>query len=110
VYARTGAGRLGDPDDSRAQWLGIRPVIALTPAHPVLSQALGPLGWNRRHTDVLRMLRNPRAQFTLLDASRISSFGGHRGDFYDGVHMRVENTRRLAAWIALRARHDLLPP
>ncbi len=89
---------------------GIRPVIVLTPAHPAFLRALGPLGWNRRHTDVLRMLHNLRAQFTLLDASRITSFGGRPGDFYDGVHMRVKNTRRLAAWIVQRARHDLSPP
>ena len=89
---------------------GIRPVMVLTAAHPVFLRALGPLGWSRRHTDVLRMLRNLRAQFTLLDASRVSAFGGQPGDFYDGVHMRVDNTRRLAAWIVLRARHDLAPP
>jgi hypothetical protein len=89
---------------------GIRPVIVLTPAHPTFLRALGPLGWDRRHAEVLRTLRNLPAHFTLLDASRISTFGGRPGDFYDGVHMRVENTRRLAAWIVRQARRDLTGP
>jgi hypothetical protein len=89
---------------------GIQPVIVLTPGHPNLLRALGPLGWDRRHADVLKMLRNLPGHFALLDASRISTFGGRPGAFYDGVHMRVENTRRLAAWIVRRARNDLTGP
>jgi hypothetical protein len=89
---------------------GIKPVIVLTPAHPTLLRALGPLGWTRRHAEALRMLGNLHAHLTLLDASRISTFRGRPGAFYDGVHMRVANTRRLAAWIVQRARHDLSGP
>ena len=86
---------------------GIRPVIVLTPVQPAFLRALGPDGWNRRHADVLRLLRALGGRFTLLDASSISVFGGRATDFYDGVHMRVANTRRLAAWIVQRARGDL---
>jgi hypothetical protein len=89
---------------------GVRPVIVLTPAHPAFLRALGPVGWNRRHAAVLRMLRGLRGRFTVLDASRIASFGGRPGGFYDGVHMRVENTRRLAAWIVRQARRELAGP
>jgi hypothetical protein len=89
---------------------GIRPVIVLTPAHPAFLRALGPLGWNRRHAETLTMLRGLAADFTLLDASRISTFGGRRGDFYDGVHMRVANTRRLADWIVRQAGPELSAP
>jgi hypothetical protein len=85
-------------------------VIVLTPAHPAFLRALGPRGWNRRHTEVLSILRHLHAQFTLLDASHISTFGGRPGGFYDGVHMRVANTRRLASWIVGQARHALSPP
>jgi hypothetical protein len=91
------------------QW-GIRPVIVLTPAHPAFLRALGPRGWDARHAQVLSMLRALQAQFTLLDASRISTFDGRPDAFYDGVHMRVENTRRLAAWIVRQARGDLTGP
>jgi hypothetical protein len=86
---------------------GVRPVIVLTPVAPAFRRAVGPDGWNRRHADVLRVLRSLAGRFTLLDASSIAAFGGHAGDFYDGVHMRVANTRRLAAWIVQRARGDL---
>jgi hypothetical protein len=89
---------------------GIRPVIVLTPAQPAFLRALGPVGWNRRHADVLRMLRSLGGRFTLLDASSIATFGGSATGFYDGVHMRVANTRRLAAWVAQRARADLTGP
>ncbi|MDX6596937.1 MAG: hypothetical protein QOE87_824 [Gaiellales bacterium] len=89
---------------------GIRPVIVLTPAHPAFRRALGPLGWDLRHAQVLKTLRNLRMRFTLLDASSISTFGGRPGDFYDGVHMRVANMRRLAAWIVRQARRDLTAP
>ncbi len=92
-----------------ATW-GVRPVIVLTPAHPAFLRALGPAGWNRRHDAVLRMLRGLRDHFTLLDASHIAAFGGRPGGFYDGVHMRVANTRRLAAWIVRLARRDLAGP
>jgi hypothetical protein len=86
---------------------GIRPVIVLTPVQPAFLRALGPAGWNRRHADVLRMLRSLGGRFTLLDASSIAAFGGSSTGFYDGVHMRVANTRLLAAWIAQRARGAL---
>ena len=86
---------------------GVRPVIVLTPVQPAFMQALGPDGWNQRHADVLKALRALGGRFTLLDASSIATFGGSPKDFYDGVHMRVANTRRLAAWIAQHARGDL---
>ena len=89
---------------------GVRPVIVLTPVHPAFLRAIGHFGWNRRHSDVLRLLRGLRGRFTLLDASRMSSFGGRPDGFYDGVHMRVENTRRLAAWVVRRARRNLVAP
>ena len=89
---------------------GVRPVIVLTPAHPAFLRALGPVGWSRRHAEVLQTLRSLAGRFTLLDASSISAFGGRPGDFYDGVHMRVANTRRLAAWIARQAHGELSGP
>ena len=89
---------------------GVRPVIVLTPLQPSFERTLGQLGWNQRHAEVLRALRSLGGRFTLLDASNIGVFGGSASDFYDGVHMRVANTRRLAAWIAQSARGDLTGP
>ena len=36
-----------------------------------------------------------RYDFALLDYSRIESFGGDPSDFYDGVHVKAENARRI---------------
>jgi hypothetical protein len=82
---------------------GERPVVVLTPVQPRLLRAIGPIGWNRRHAEVVRYLEGLRRQygFDLLDASRISTFGGSSTAFYDGVHMTVPNVRLLVNW-ALR--------
>jgi hypothetical protein len=75
----------------------------------MLLRAIGPLGWNRRHAQVVTYLRQLRTRlaFDLLDASHISSFGGRAGGFYDGVHMTVPNVRRLVAWAVSQHRADL---
>jgi hypothetical protein len=86
---------------------GVTPVLVLTPAHPAFLRAVGPDGWNARHDAVVKLLRGLPEHFTLLDASQISVFGGRPGAFYDGIHMRIENTRRLADWIVKNARPEL---
>ncbi len=84
---------------------GARPVIVLTPVQPKLLRIIGPLGWQRRHRDVLRYLHTvaKRTPFTLLDASHVTTFGGSRRGFYDGVHMTEPNARRLVAWAIRRS-------
>jgi hypothetical protein len=119
-YARIYASGYPRISPARASWVeeaigafnswGCRPVIVLTPAHPALLRALGPHGWNARHDEVLRLLRQLPLHFTLLDASNISTFGGRPSAFYDGVHMRTENMRLLADWIVRRAARDLTGP
>jgi hypothetical protein len=76
---------------------GSTPVLVLSPMHPELLASLRPLGWNRRHREVLAYLSSlrPRYWFVLIDMSEISSFGGSPLLFYDGVHMKVRNCRRL---------------
>jgi hypothetical protein len=89
---------------------GVRPVIVLTPVQPKLLRVIGPLGWQRRHSEVVRYLHrvSARIPFELLDASRISTFGGNRRAFYDGVHMTPPNARRLVAWVIRRSGSALL--
>jgi hypothetical protein len=84
---------------------GVRPLVVLTPVQPTLLRRIGPQGWWRRHADVVRYLDrlHGRRAFELLDASRIGSFGGRPGAFYDGVHMKVANVRRLVNWALERA-------
>ena len=81
---------------------GVRPVIVLTPVHPKLLAKLRPLGWTKRHRQVLDYLHSLQKDydFVLLDYSTIDSFGGRPADFYDGVHMTVPNTRRLLRAVA----------
>ena len=88
---------------------GTRPVIVLTPLHPQLLRAIGPIGWTRRHADVLRYLRRlqTRFAFDLLDASRIATFGGSPRAFYDGVHLTEPNVRRMIDWALTRTRGSL---
>jgi hypothetical protein len=88
---------------------GTRPIIVLTPVQPKLLRVIAPLGWQRRHTQVVRYLRGlaQRIPFELLDASHVATFGGSRRAFYDGVHMTAPNARRLAAWLVRRSRSVL---
>ncbi|MDX6621760.1 MAG: hypothetical protein QOK36_4146 [Gaiellales bacterium] len=91
------------------QTWGTRPIIVLSPVQPKLLRVIGPLGWQRRHAQVVRYLRTVarRTPFQLLDASRVATFGGSRRAFYDGVHMTAANARRLAAWLIRRSRGTL---
>jgi hypothetical protein len=84
---------------------GVRPVIVLTPVQPKLLRVIGPLGWQRRHDQVVRYLHGLArlVPFELLDASRIGTFGGSRLAFYDGVHMTAPNARKLVAWVVRRS-------
>ena len=88
---------------------GTRPLLVLTPVHPRLLRVIGPLGWNRRHAEVVRYLMGLRSRFRfdLLDASRIARFGGRPRDFYDGVHLTEPNVRRLLDWALGSARGSL---
>lgn len=76
---------------------GSTPVIVLSPVHPRLLAALRPLGWDRRHEQVLAYLATlrPHYRFVLLDMSYVSSFGASPRLFFDGVHMKIPNYRRL---------------
>ncbi|MDX6369117.1 MAG: hypothetical protein QOH15_848 [Gaiellales bacterium] len=89
----------------------IRPVIVLTPVHPKFARVIGPLGWTLRHRQLVTYLHSlmPRLSFDLLDASNIKTFGGTSRGFYDGVHMKVTNVRRLLDWVVSKARRDLRP-
>jgi hypothetical protein len=76
---------------------GARPVLALSPVHPALRTKLLNLGYEQRHREVVAYLRSlqKRYDFVLLDMTGLGAFGGSPSAFYDGVHMKVENTRRL---------------
>jgi hypothetical protein len=89
---------------------GSSPVIVLSPMQPKLSRAIGPLGMWARRREVLAYLHRlqQRYRFTVLDMTSIKSFHGSPRAFYDGVHMKVANLRRMVD--AVLARTSQLDP
>jgi hypothetical protein len=77
--------------------LGRTPVIVFMPVHPVLLDAVRPLGWDERHREVLAYLERLREtyDFVTLDLSELSSVDGDPQAFYDGFHMTQSNARRV---------------
>ena len=77
--------------------IGVRPVIVIMPTHPQGIELLGEEVWRtqqERLHDALDELAT-RYDFALLDYSRIESFDGDPNNFYDGVHVKAENARRI---------------
>lgn len=91
-----------------AKW-GTPPLIVLTPIAPDLLAELRTMGWDSRYRDLLaelhRLAREDGA--TVVDMSRISDFDGTPGGFYDGVHLRPVNMRKMLAAV-LQAHPDAL--
>jgi hypothetical protein len=83
---------------------GTTPVIVITPMSPKMQQLLGPLGWNDRHRDVVKLLQRLKAQygFELLDLSSIEDWGGSSRQFADGVHLLPSNMQRLTDTVLAR--------
>lgn len=90
---------------------GARPVIVLSPIHPRLREVLRPLGYDARHREALGYLQSlhGRYDFILIDMTGLEAFGGSRAAFYDGVHMKVANTRRLIDAVIARSDAVLEP-
>lgn len=81
---------------SMDEW-GAHPILVLSPMHPRLREELVALGYEQRRREAVAFLRSlqERYDFVLLDMTGLDAFGGSPAAFYDGVHMKVENTRRL---------------
>lgn len=88
---------------------GSPPVVVLTPIHPAMRKALGPLGWNTRYREVRVYLRElaARYRFSVVDMTSLSSFGGSPRLFYDGFHLTVPNMHRLVDALVRRDRSAL---
>jgi hypothetical protein len=80
---------------------GATPVIVLTPIHPKLRKVVGPMGWTARHRDLVAYLHGlqGRLHFQMLDLSDPTVFGGSLKGFYDPVHMRIPNVRRMLDYV-----------
>jgi hypothetical protein len=75
---------------------GYPPVLVLSPIHPALRKALGALGWDERHRQVVEYIESlhKRYAFTFVDMTSLSSFGGSPNEFFDGMHMTLPNVHR----------------
>lgn len=77
--------------------MGTEPAIVFMPLHPRLLKAVRPAGWTKRRREVMAYLHGLQTDldFTVLDFTELSSFGGDSNGFYDGFHIRQANARRL---------------
>ncbi len=83
--------------------IGVEPVLAVMPTHPLAIELVGRARWERQRDRFMAFMQSLKRhyRFVLLDYSEVKKFGGDPGAFYDGMHMRAENARRLAA-VALK--------
>lgn len=74
---------------------GQAPVIVLTPVNPKLRKILAPLGWDKRHEEVVAYVESLQGayDFVFLDMTDPKVFDFDKKEWYDGVHMTTVNTR-----------------
>ncbi|MEO8224503.1 MAG: hypothetical protein ABI661_06835, partial [Gammaproteobacteria bacterium] len=80
-----------------------RVILWITPLHPTLLQAIESDSVDAALLRAFHSLADSmsrRAHVDLVDLSRPESWGGDPGDWYDCVHFRRENARRIEAAIA----------
>jgi hypothetical protein len=87
--------------------LGAAPVIVLMPLHPRHYHAVAHRGWLEARDDLMTYFDSLAGSydFSVVDLSRVESFGGDPDGFYDAYHPRVENTRRIVDEILRRYPH-----
>ena len=73
------------------------PILIAMPVHPQVLKALRAKGWDERHDRFLEYVDSLHARydFEFIDLSEIRSFGGDPDGFYDGVHIKFVNARRV---------------
>ena len=76
---------------------GVSPLIVLMPYHPRALAALQRTAWRQRQEECKAYLKGLQLtyDFRLLNYTRVSSFEGRTGAFYDGAHITVPNARIL---------------
>ena len=76
---------------------GTSPLLVLMPVHP---SVLAAVPSEERSLELFKAKLAALAQkytFTVLDMTNIASFGGDPTQFYDGVHIKVANARKVIA-------------
>ena len=84
-----------------------RPVLVIGPVQPEVLEKIGPGGFWAAHDQLLAYLDSLRGKyrFTVVDLTRIESFGGDPENFYDGYHPKAENTHRIIDEVLRRHPH-----
>ncbi len=91
--------------------MGTTPVLVLLPLHPTYLAAVRYHGWQKRHDLLLGWLamikQRYHDRFKVLGLSQLASVPGDPAQYYDGVHMKVANTRRVIDTVLRRLPHAL---
>ena len=84
---------------------GAEPIIVLTPINPKLRKILAPLGWTKRHEEVVAYVESlsGKYDFIFIDMTDPRVFGYDKKEWYDGVHMTAVNTRKAIDYILERS-------
>jgi hypothetical protein len=77
--------------------IGVKPILISMPIHPKVLNALLPGGWQEGHDAFVEYLDSlhGRYDFEFVDLSQISSYDGDPDEFYDGVHIKFRNARKV---------------
>lgn len=94
----------------QANEMGAAPVVVLTPYHPRLRGFLAARGWRRAHRQVRRFLTRLATRFDLrvVDLTGGAVVDGRPGSWYDGVHPRAGQMRRIVRAVIGRAGEHLV--
>lgn len=94
----------------RANEMGVAPVVVLTPYHPQLRSFIARRGWQKARRDVRHFLDGLSARFELsvVDLTGGATVDGRTQSWYDGVHPRAGQMRRIVAAVLRRAGDDLV--
>jgi hypothetical protein len=81
-----------------ASWGG-HGIIVIPPSEPGLITALMPVGWGERHQQVVDYLATLHTayDFSVVDMTSLSSYGGSATGFIDGVHLRTPEMNKMMA-------------
>jgi hypothetical protein len=84
---------------------GTTPVLVVMPVQPAVQALLHMQGWMKGYEHLLTYLQRLSGQyrFRVVDVSRISSFRGDPGEFYDGVHITRKNSDRVIDTLVAQA-------
>lgn len=91
-----------------ASWGG-HGIVVIPPTQPSLIAVLQPLGYDQRHQEVVDYLTSLQStyDFSVVDMTSLSSYGGSPTGFIDGVHLRTPEMQKMIAKVLEIAGYQL---